>query len=173
MGIIDHKSKKDRYTMIPKPLRSILLKKASYVLTSLFFITGLVVGLFLCLQLKVFHMSTQSQQPLWSTLQLNYTTPREDSQLQVHKPNMSDQELFNKVSSSSPSSSSSSSWLVRRHGENDEKMVVKVAFMFLTGRGLPLAGLWEKFFEGHKGFYSIYVHTNPSFQESYHESSVF
>ncbi|CAF1782625.1 unnamed protein product [Brassica napus] len=80
---------------------------------------------------------------------------------------MTDQELFTKISSLS-----SSSWFWRRHN-NDEKMVVKVAFMFLTGGGLPLADLWDKFFEGHEGFYSIYVHTNPSFQEHYPETSVF
>ncbi|CDY26503.1 BnaC09g41650D [Brassica napus] len=89
------------------------------------------------------------------------------SQTQILQHNMTDQELFTKISSLS-----SSSWFWRRHN-NDEKMVVKVAFMFLTGGGLPLADLWDKFFEGHEGFYSIYVHTNPSFQEHYPETSVF
>ncbi|KAL1205829.1 Glycosyltransferase BC10 [Cardamine amara subsp. amara] len=182
MGIIDHKSKKEeeKYSMISKPLRSILLQKGSYVLSSLFFITGFSIGLFLFLQLKALHMSTTTiqHQPLWSTLLFNHTRMMEikqELQLQVLQHNMSDQELFTKVSSlsSSPSSSSSSSsWFGRRHN-NDEKMVVKVAFMFLTGGRLPLAGLWEKFFEGHEGFYSIYVHTNPSFQDSYPETSVF
>ncbi|CAM8947561.1 unnamed protein product [Rhodiola kirilowii] len=39
----------------------------------------------------------------------------------------------------------------------------KVAFMFLTKWSLPMAPLWEKFFKGHEGLYSIYVHTNPAF----------
>ncbi|KAG7555445.1 Glycosyl transferase family 14 [Arabidopsis suecica] len=183
MGIIDHKSKKEeeQYPMISKPLRLILLQKGSYVLSSLFFVFGFSVGLFLCLQLKAVHMSTTTtqRQPLWSTLLFNHTTTmdiKQELQLQVLQHNMSDQELFTKVSSlSSPtpsSSSSSSSWLGRRHN-NDGKMVVKVAFMFMTGGRLPLAGLWEKFFEGHEGFYSIYVHTNPSFQDSFPETSVF
>ncbi|XP_038724528.1 glycosyltransferase BC10-like [Tripterygium wilfordii] len=46
------------------------------------------------------------------------------------------------------------------------KIVPKVAFMFLTRWSLPLAPLWEKFFQGHEGLYSIYVHSNPSFNET-------
>ncbi|KAL0647787.1 hypothetical protein Bca4012_046078 [Brassica carinata] len=92
---------------------------------------------------------------------------QDQSQTQILQHNMTDQELFTKISSLS-----TSSWFWRRHN-NDEKMVLKVAFMFLTGGGLPLADLWDKFFEGHEGFYSIYVHTNPSFQEHYPETSVF
>lgn len=42
----------------------------------------------------------------------------------------------------------------------------KVAFMFLTPGPLPLAPLWEKFFQGHEGFYSIYVHPHPSYNDS-------
>lgn len=183
MDIIDHKSKKEEeqyYSMISKqPLRLILLQKGNYVLSSLFFSIGFSVGLFLCLQLKVFHMSTTAtqRQPLWSTLLFNHTTTmdiKQELQLQVLQHNMSDQELFTMVSSlsSPPSSLSSSSWFGRRHNK-DRKMVVKVAFMFMTGGKLPLADLWEKFFEGHEGFYSIYVHTNPSFQDSFPETSVF
>ncbi|KAJ9140769.1 hypothetical protein P3X46_031374 [Hevea brasiliensis] len=49
----------------------------------------------------------------------------------------------------------------------------KVAFLFLTRGRLPLAQLWEKFFKGHEGLYSIYVHTSPEFTEVPPESSVF
>lgn len=41
--------------------------------------------------------------------------------------------------------------------------VPKVAFMFLVKGDLPMAPLWEKFFKGHEGLYSIYVHPNPSY----------
>ncbi|KQK10852.1 uncharacterized protein LOC100845991 [Brachypodium distachyon] len=42
------------------------------------------------------------------------------------------------------------------------KRVPKVAFMFLAGRGvLPLAPLWERFFRGHEGRFSVYVHAPP------------
>ncbi|KAL6973562.1 hypothetical protein U1Q18_027747, partial [Sarracenia purpurea var. burkii] len=51
--------------------------------------------------------------------------------------------------------------------------VPKVAFLFLARGPLPLAPLWEKFFEGHEGFYSVYVHSHPSFNETVPENSVF
>lgn len=40
----------------------------------------------------------------------------------------------------------------------------KVAFMFLARGSLPLAPLWERFFRGHEGHYSIYIHSQPSFK---------
>ncbi|KAF3628954.1 putative GATA zinc finger domain-containing protein 13-like [Capsicum annuum] len=40
----------------------------------------------------------------------------------------------------------------------------KVAFMFLARGSLPLAPLWERFFKGHEGRYSIYIHSQPSFR---------
>ncbi|CAI8605066.1 unnamed protein product [Vicia faba] len=51
--------------------------------------------------------------------------------------------------------------------------VPKVAFMFLTRGAVFLAPLWEQFFKGHEGFYSIYVHSNPSYNGSHPESPVF
>ncbi|CAH8364625.1 unnamed protein product [Eruca vesicaria subsp. sativa] len=178
MVIIDQKSKKEEeHPMISKPLRlNLFVKGYNHLLTSFIFITGFSIGLFLCLQLKDFHISTMKtqQQPLWSTLLFNNTTSVEteqELQLQVLQHNMSDQELFTRVSSLS-SSLTSSSWFGWRH-DNDEKRVVKVAFMFLTGGRLPLASLWDKFFEGHEGFYSIYIHTHPSFKDYYPETSAF
>ncbi|KAK9276871.1 hypothetical protein L1049_006408 [Liquidambar formosana] len=49
----------------------------------------------------------------------------------------------------------------------------KVAFMFLSRGALPLAPLWEKFFKGHEGLYSIYLHTSPEFTNELPESSAF
>lgn len=51
--------------------------------------------------------------------------------------------------------------------------VPKIAFMFLTKGPLPLAPLWERFFNGHGGLYSIYVHSLPSFKADFPSSSVF
>ncbi|XP_074299669.1 glycosyltransferase BC10 [Silene latifolia] len=51
--------------------------------------------------------------------------------------------------------------------------VPKVAFMFLTKGPLPLGPLWELFFKGHQGFYSVYLHTHPSYNESYPKTSMF
>ncbi|CAO2839460.1 unnamed protein product [Amaranthus hypochondriacus] len=53
------------------------------------------------------------------------------------------------------------------------KRVPKVAFMFLTRGSLPLLPLWEKFFSGHQGFYSIYVHTQAGFVFQVSPDSVF
>ncbi|XP_045819110.1 glycosyltransferase BC10-like [Trifolium pratense] len=51
--------------------------------------------------------------------------------------------------------------------------VPKVAFLFLVRGPVTLAPLWEKFFQGHNGYYSIYVHSNPSYNGSEVESPVF
>ncbi|RZC51737.1 hypothetical protein C5167_020166 [Papaver somniferum] len=51
--------------------------------------------------------------------------------------------------------------------------VPKIAFMFLTRGPLPLAPIWEKFLKGHKGFYSIYIHSLPSYRPNFARSSVF
>ncbi|XP_057466875.1 glycosyltransferase BC10-like [Actinidia eriantha] len=51
--------------------------------------------------------------------------------------------------------------------------VPKIAFMFLTKGPLPLASIWERFFKGHEGLYSIYIHSLPSFQVDFPSSSVF
>ncbi|KAB2084529.1 hypothetical protein ES319_A05G339600v1 [Gossypium barbadense] len=49
----------------------------------------------------------------------------------------------------------------------------KVAFMFLSRGSLPLAPLWEKFFLGHEGLYSIYIHTSHEFIDEPPTTSVF
>lgn len=49
----------------------------------------------------------------------------------------------------------------------------KVAFMFLSRGSLPLAPLWEKFFMGHEGLYSIYIHTSHEFIDEPPTTSVF
>lgn len=53
------------------------------------------------------------------------------------------------------------------------KRIPKIAFMFLTKGPLPLAPLWERFFKGNEGRYSIYVHSLPSYEADFPSSSVF
>ncbi|KAG6517469.1 glycosyltransferase BC10-like isoform X1 [Zingiber officinale] len=53
------------------------------------------------------------------------------------------------------------------------KRIPKVAFMFLTKGPLPLSPLWEKFFRGNEGRYSIYVHSLPSYEANFTSTSVF
>ncbi|KAF1862967.1 hypothetical protein Lal_00009350 [Lupinus albus] len=75
--------------------------------------------------------------------------------------NMTDQELFLKAS------------MVQGNDDFTNKTIPKVAFMFLIKGKLPLAPLWEKFFKGHEGFYSIYLHQDPSYKDNVHEDSAF
>lgn len=42
----------------------------------------------------------------------------------------------------------------------------KIAFLFLVKKTIPLGRLWEKFFKEHEGYYTIYVHSDPSFNSS-------
>ena len=49
--------------------------------------------------------------------------------------------------------------------------VPKVAFLFLTRGPLPLAPLWERFFGGHEGLYSVYVHALPGYYDDSSDSS--
>ncbi|KAM1132613.1 hypothetical protein ACFX19_047686 [Malus domestica] len=90
----------------------------------------------------------------------NYTSVSLTEQnLIVH--NMSDEELFRRAS------------MVPRIQDLPYKLVPKVAFMFLTKGPLPLSPLWEKFFKGHEGLYSIFVHAHPDFNESMPKDSAF
>lgn len=75
--------------------------------------------------------------------------------------NMSDNELFWRAT------------LVPKIKKYPFKRVPKIAFMFLTKGPLPLAPLWERFFKGHEGLYSIYIHSHPSFHAHFHPSSAF
>ncbi|PKI43544.1 hypothetical protein CRG98_036079 [Punica granatum] len=53
------------------------------------------------------------------------------------------------------------------------RRVPKIAFMFLTKGPLPFAPLWERFFKGNEGLYSIYMHSLPSYVADYPPTSVF
>jgi len=74
---------------------------------------------------------------------------------------MSDEELFWRAS------------MTPKIHEYPFDRVPKVAFMFLVRDIVPLALFWEKFFIGQEGYYSIYVHSSPSYNGSDPESSVF
>lgn len=71
---------------------------------------------------------------------------------------MSDEELFQRAAS------------IKSQPNN---RTPKLAFMFLTKGRLHLAPLWEMFFKGHEGFYSIYIHAPPEYTYEPPESSVF
>jgi hypothetical protein len=74
---------------------------------------------------------------------------------------MSDPELFWRAS------------MVPRAEEYPFQRVPKVAFLFLTRGPLPFAPLWERFFRGHDGLFSVYVHALPGYAGRYRRSSPF
>uniref|UniRef100_A0A0A9CNR7 Uncharacterized protein n=1 Tax=Arundo donax TaxID=35708 RepID=A0A0A9CNR7_ARUDO len=83
----------------------------------------------------------------------------------VHPPHlahsMSDEELFWRAS------------LVPKAEEFPFQRVPKVAFLFMTRGPLPFAPLWDKFFRGHQGLYSVYVHTLPDYKLNVSKNSAF
>ncbi|THG07259.1 hypothetical protein TEA_001849 [Camellia sinensis var. sinensis] len=136
----------------------------------LFFIIGLSLGVTTSLYLKSFSFNLQAS--LTSPISLSppppppsppppphATLPLTEKRFLIH--NMADEELFWRAS------------MVPRIQEFPYKRVAKVAFMFLTKGPLPLGPLWEKFFKGHEGLYSIYVHTDPLYNQLVPENSVF
>jgi hypothetical protein len=78
--------------------------------------------------------------------------------------NMSDEELL-----------WAASFQPRRPGPRRPSAPGKVAFMFLTRGPLPLAPLWERFFNatGGKELFSVYVHTTPGYRLDFPPSSPF
>ncbi|KAL6551843.1 hypothetical protein OROGR_007997 [Orobanche gracilis] len=79
--------------------------------------------------------------------------PRPPTALAGLMHNMSDDELLSRASK-----------VVRVAGEVFKHE--KVAFMFLTPGPLPLATFWDRFFKGHEGMYSVYIHAHPSYTDS-------
>ncbi|XP_030945808.1 glycosyltransferase BC10-like [Quercus lobata] len=159
--------------------------QSSHIFQFFFFVFGLTFGFVACLYLKSFLVSLQA--PTYSTLppisstvspppppplelwlsslveSANGTSNYARVSLKKQEfltHNMSDQELFQKASMVSQT-------------ELSGRQVPKVAFMFMTKGPLPFSLLWEKFFKGHEGFYSIYVHAHPSFNDSEPEDSIF
>lgn len=75
---------------------------------------------------------------------------------------MSDEELLRQASS-----------IVATTPTSDMYPPPKVAFLFLTRGPLPFAPLWERYFRGHGGYYSIYIHAHPHFRPNVSSVSVF
>ncbi|KAK9691860.1 hypothetical protein RND81_09G224800 [Saponaria officinalis] len=78
---------------------------------------------------------------------------------------MEDEELLRKASLVVPK--------IKKAYYDDTWHRPKIAFMFLVRGALPLAPLWERFFLGHEGMYSIYVHACPTYNYSFPHDSVF
>ena len=44
--------------------------------------------------------------------------------------------------------------------------VPKIAFLFLSRSAIPFHELWARFFHGHEGYYSIYIHSMPGYVQA-------
>ncbi|KAK4844247.1 hypothetical protein QYF36_018030 [Acer negundo] len=165
------------------PIFAKLLKfhlQLSHVFQFVFFVIGFSLGITLCLYAKSFSFNLQANQapsslpvllsqqesvlssPPLPPPELPRPPPPDDrSQPMIIMHKMDDGELFRRAS------------LVPRIEVFPLEHVPKIAFMFLTKGPMPLAPLWEKFFQGHEGLYSIYVHPSPSYNDSLPLNSVF
>lgn len=118
---------------------------------------GLLIGITSTLCVKNLSLNFQTQQ--------FYEQSSPTSNLLKHQKvmhDMSEEELFWRAS------------MVPMIDKLPFKQTPKVAFMFLTKGPILLAPLWEKFFKGNEGLYSIYIHSHPSYNETmYEESYVF
>lgn len=142
-----------------------------------FFVCGLTFGIILCFHYKSFSFNLQlnSGQFFIFTSQSTLLLPTDKntsntsyvgSKEYLERPsnvthNMTDEELLWRAS------------MTPRIQEFPFPYNSKIAFMFLTRGPVLLAPLWEKFFKGYEGLYSIYVHSDPSFNETEPESSIF
>ena len=122
------------------------------------FVAGVVVGMTASSQINRYFVS-QAKLYFYSNMNNHF------SAMQIPNPALrncssevnlthgfSDNELFWRAS------------MVPRRAEYPFKRVPKVAFMFLTRGPLPLMPLWERFFEGHRKYFSVYVHALPGFE---------
>lgn len=144
------------------------------------FIFGLTLGVGICFYSKSFSLNlqvtngqfsiftTQSLQQVQISAVENDLTVKESNEwwTQFLKPppamhEMSEEQLLWRAS------------MVPSIEEAPFEFVPKIAFMFLTKGPVILAPFWEKFFEGHDGLYTIYVHPDPSFNGSEAKGSVF
>ncbi|XP_076896984.1 glycosyltransferase BC10-like [Bidens hawaiensis] len=162
-----------RHTRITFPVKILNLFHSKNSLFHLFiFLIGLPIG-FICsfyLQsfstavqtsvLNVFHSLLLPSSPLPHANTLSLVSPPRVSEGQkipmMH--NMSDEDLVKSVMEVSTIANNTN---------------YKVAFMFLTPGPLPLSPLWELFFKGYEGLFTIYVHPHPSYNDTITQDSVF
>ncbi|XP_054786881.1 glycosyltransferase BC10-like [Prosopis cineraria] len=143
----------------------------TYLLRFLFFVIGLSLGVTISVYFKSFSFSLKELFPSsppglpelpppqpWIQPSLNGSGSYTQQPL-MH--NMDDEELFWRA------------LMVPKRKKFQGEHVPKIAFMFLTKGPLHLAPLWEMFFKGHQGLYTIYVHTHPLFNWTVPVDSVF
>ncbi|RDX67841.1 hypothetical protein CR513_53238, partial [Mucuna pruriens] len=132
----------------------------------LLFASGLLIGITLTFYLKELSLSFRFHQLFLPSLPPSISTSNNHTTFTRHglrdflRPtkvvmhDMTEEELLWRAS------------IVPRIKELPYKHTPKVAFMFLTKGPVLLGPLWERFFKGNQGFYSVYVHSHPSFNDT-------
>ncbi|KAG7016728.1 hypothetical protein SDJN02_21838, partial [Cucurbita argyrosperma subsp. argyrosperma] len=130
----------------------------------LLFTAGITAGVFLTFYLSNFSISLNLTQ-IPPSISSPLTGPRVGLEEYLKPPevmhDMEDEELLWRAS------------MAAGIREFPFRRVPKVAFMFLTRGPMYLAPLWEEFFKGNEGLYSVYIHSDPSYNHSFPESPVF
>nr|GME06553.1 glycosyltransferase BC10-like [Ipomoea batatas] len=136
-----------------------------------FFACGLTCGVVVSFYAKSLPWSLRGVGDGGGAARLNLAPPREERLVGLKEllmaprgaaHNLSDEELLWRASMSP------------RIEEMPFRRVPKVAFMFLARGALPMAPLWEMFFSGNAGLFSVYVHSSdPSYNETEPPESVF
>ena len=130
----------------------------------LLFTAGITAGVFLTFYLSNFSISLNLTQ-IPPSISSPVTGPRVGLEEYLKPPevmhDMEDEELLWRAS------------MAAGIREFPFRRVPKVAFMFLSRGPMYLAPLWEEFFKGNEGLYSVYIHSDPSYNHSFPESPVF
>ncbi|KAL8241883.1 hypothetical protein R6Q59_012185 [Mikania micrantha] len=166
--------KSNQNTAVP-PLKlvSASFQPSNLLYLILFFAFGLSFGIVLTFQLKnvSFNFRFNEFSPSTTTAAGSSPSPSPAARNMGFKDfihpsklnhNMTDQELIWRAS------------MVPKVRQYPFDRIPTVAFMFLTRGPVLMAPLWEKFFKGHKGLFTIYVHSSDSSSNwTEPESSVF
>ena len=155
-------------TYVPKPNHSRLLPEGLIQLLFVFIVLcfSLLFVIYMTRQTSITTTTLVSSIPISQPCVHLKEQPKTNLDHWIESPlnllhTMSDKELFWRAS------------LVPQLKDCPFTRVPKIAFMFLTKGPLPLAPLWERFFKGHEGQYSIYIHSLPSYEAKFEPTSVF
>ncbi|MFS7993223.1 putative glycosyl transferase, family 14 [Helianthus anomalus] len=128
----------------------------------LFFAFGLSFGILLTFQLKNVSFNFRFNDFATTTTTTTIMGLQDFMYPSKTTHNMTDQELIWRAS------------MVPKVRKYPYERIPKVAFMFLTRGPVLMSPLWEMFFQGYNGLFTVYVHmSNSSFNWTVPEDSVF
>ncbi|KAK1419842.1 hypothetical protein QVD17_29217 [Tagetes erecta] len=145
--------KNNQHTIVSPPkLFNPPFQPSSLLSLILFFAFGLSFGILLTFQLKNVSFDFRFNEFSPSSTTANPTTQNLGLEHFIHplktNHNMSDEELIWRAS------------MVPKVTKCPYKRTPKVAFMFLTRGPVLMSPLWEMFFKGYNGLFTIYVHSS-------------